>query len=217
MPVNPYFNHLDCESEQQLHETMVQEVIQSFGMDVRYMPRTDGNVDYLFGEDKNPLYENSIEIEAILFQFDSWEGEREIISRFGMDIRDKVKIQFSKRRFLELVGDEYNISKPREGDIIFGLMGNNQLWEVTFVDDESPTDFYQFGRTYVWEVSCELFRYSQENISTGRSDIDGIASSLNIDSLDDLDNVSDMADNDDIEDEGLDTVNFDEQNPFGNF
>ncbi len=69
----------------------------------------------------------------------------------------------------------YSISstRPLEGDLIyipFINNGNGAIYEVKFVEHERV--FYQHGKLYTYEMTCELFRYSSERLDTGNSDVD---------------------------------------------
>ena len=46
------------------------------------------------------------------------------------------------------------------------------LFEIKFVEDEIP--FYQSGKNYVYNLTCELFQYSEEQLDTGITSIDNI-------------------------------------------
>ena len=54
--------------------------------------------------------------------------------------------------------------------------GNGAIYEVKFVEHERV--FYQHGKLYTYEMTCELFRYSSERLDTGNSDIDIIETRL---------------------------------------
>jgi hypothetical protein len=66
-------------------------------------------------------------------------------------------------------------TRPREGDIVYFPLGQ-RLFEVKFVEHEQP--FYQLGKTYVYELKCELFEYEDEiggfsDVSAAVNEIDG--------------------------------------------
>jgi hypothetical protein len=70
-------------------------------------------------------------------------------------------------------GYSLSSSRPLEGDLIyipFINNGNGAIYEVKFVEHERV--FYQHGKLYTYEMTCELFRYSSERLDTGNSDID---------------------------------------------
>ena len=76
-------------------------------------------------------------------------------------------------------GYSISSSRPLEGDLIyipFINNGNGAIYEVKFVEHERV--FYQHGKLYTYEMTCELFRYSSERLDTGNSDIDIIETRL---------------------------------------
>ena len=218
MPVNPYFNNIEHRQEQDLQEDLVVEFIQIHGIDVYYIPRKLVNPDWLFGEDTVSKFKNAYIIETIFDPVTSWGGAGDTISRFGFEIRDEVKLYFAKRRFTDLVTDhEPEILKPREGDIIAGVIDTKRLWEIKFVNDERDFDFHMFGKDNIFEVTCELLAYDQEDINTNIPEIDSINDRLYNDT-DNLENIKPITDNDNIQkkaDSGI--INFDVRNPFGDF
>lgn len=79
-------------------------------------------------------------------------------------------------------GYSVSSSRPLEGDLIyipFINNGNGAIYEVKFVEHERV--FYQHGKLYTYEMTCELFRYSSERLDTGNSDIDIIETRLSRD------------------------------------
>jgi hypothetical protein len=79
-------------------------------------------------------------------------------------------------------GYSISSSRPLEGDLIyipFINNGNGAIYEVKFVEHERV--FYQHGKLYTYEMTCELFRYSSERFNTGNNDIDIIETRLSRD------------------------------------
>ena len=94
-------------------------------------------------------------------------GEGDLVSKFGLDVRDEVIFTVHKDRF-NLATD---MDKPLEGDLIF-LPINKGLFEIKFVEHEQP--FYQFGKNYSFDITCELYQYSEEQLETGIAAVDQI-------------------------------------------
>jgi hypothetical protein len=81
-------------------------------------------------------------------------------------------------------GYSISSSRPLEGDLIyipFINNGNGAIYEVKFVEHERV--FYQHGKLYTYEMTCELFRYSSERFDTGNTAIDIIEDRLTRDVL----------------------------------
>jgi|TARA_A100001515_G_scaffold59198_1_gene46751 hypothetical protein len=173
MATNPYFNKFKNKQEQTLVQDIVDESIKIHGVDMVYALRSLQNEDELFGEDRLPKFEDGREIEMYVESYDGFEGEGEVMTQFGLDIKDEMTLTFSKRRFSEVFADKTNIKYPREGDLIyFPLMDG--IFEVNFVEREQ--NFFNFGKTFTYQVKCSLYKYSGDQLDTGFDRIDGVTS-----------------------------------------
>jgi hypothetical protein len=168
MPTNPYFNHETVQSEQNLVEDLVVESIKIYGSDMIYVPRTVVLEDDLFGEDRESAFESGFTIEMYVDNVDEFGGEGDFIAKFGLEIRDEATLSLSKRRFQQVV---QHMEHPNEGDLIYWPL-TKVLLEIKHVEHENP--FYQVGRLYVYKLTCQLFRYAQEDFETGVPEIDEI-------------------------------------------
>ena len=167
MSTNLYFNNITSHAEQELINDLTSEVIKMHGMDVFYIPRTIVKEDLIMGEDVLSKFTTAYEIEMYLKGTEGFGGEGDLVSKFGLDVRDEVIFTVHKDRF-ELSTD---MAKPLEGDLVFLPMSKG-LFEIKFVEHEQP--FYQAGKNYSFDITCELYQYSQEQLETGIADIDNI-------------------------------------------
>jgi hypothetical protein len=146
---------------------LTNEVIKIHGMDLFYIPRSIVKEDLILGEDVLAKFSTAYEIEMYLKGTEGFGGEGDLVSKFGLDVRDEVIFTVHKDRF-NLATD---MDKPLEGDLIF-LPINKGLFEIKFVEHEQP--FYQAGKNYSFDITCELFQYSEEQMQTGIVDVDQI-------------------------------------------
>ena len=167
MPTNLYFNNTTSSAEQELINDLTSEVIKIHGMDVFYIPRTVVKEDLLLGEDVLSAFSTAFEIEMYLKTVEGFGGEGDLVTKFGLDVSDEVIFTVHKDRF-NLATD---MDKPLEGDLVFLPMSKG-LFEIKFVEHEQP--FYQSGKNYSFDLTCELFQYSEEQLETGIEDIDDI-------------------------------------------
>jgi hypothetical protein len=167
MAKNPYFKYRG--SEQSLVNDLTIEAIKIHGQDMVYIPRTYVDIDQLFGEDVLSKFEEGNYIEMYIDSYDGFEGEGDFIAKFGLEIRDSITLVVSKQRFEQTMSHDSNITRPREGDLIYFPLSKS-IFEIKFVEHENP--FYQVGNLYTYKLSCDLFRYSHEEINTDFSDID---------------------------------------------
>ena len=167
MATNLYFNNVTSHAEQELINELTSEVIKIHGMDVFYLPRTLVKEDLIIGEDVLSRFSTSYEIEMYLKGTEGFGGEGDLVSKFGLDVRDEVIFTVHRDRFNLAT----SMDKPLEGDLIF-LPINKGLFEIKFVEHEQP--FYQSGKNYSFDLTCELFQYSEEQLQTGIEDVDQI-------------------------------------------
>jgi hypothetical protein len=167
MATNLYFQNVTSHAQQELINSLTSEVIQIHGMDVFYIPRELVKEDVLLGEDVLNKFSTAYEIEMYMKGTEGFTGEGDLVSKFGLDVRDEVIFTVHKDRF-ELSTD---MAKPLEGDLIF-LPISKGLFEIKFVEHEQP--FYQAGKNYSFDLTCELYQYSEEQLETGITDIDNI-------------------------------------------
>jgi hypothetical protein len=119
MATNPYLNLTTQNSEQRLVENITIELIQGIGQDCYYVPRKYFNIDKIYGEDPGSSFEKTYMIEMYIQSYKGFEGT-DIITQFGIEIKDKISLLMSRRRFKEQVTNADNtIIRPREGDLIY--------------------------------------------------------------------------------------------------
>jgi len=174
MAKNSYFRDVNTENDL-LHDLTI-ETIKIHGRDMVYIPRTLVNEDQLFGEDTISKFENGVEIEMYIQSVDGFGGDGDFISKFGLEIRDTVELVVSKRRFEESFSHDSEITRPREGDLVYFPLTKG-VFEIKFVEHENP--FYQLGKLYTYKLSCELFNYSHQDMDTGFSEIDEVEDNEN--------------------------------------
>ena len=183
MSTNVYFSR-GTPNEQHLYEDLAIEAIQIFGHDVFYIPRTLVNKDELFGEDTLSRFDDAYGIEMWMETQEGYEGEKELISRFGLEIRDETTFVVSRRRWDNTVSSDANLivsTRPDEGDLIY-MPTVKKLFEISFVDHDDP--FYQVDNLPVYKLYCKTFEYSSEVLDTGIYAIDDIETKRSTDALD---------------------------------
>ena len=109
---------------------------------------------------------------------DGFEGEGDFLSKFGLEIRDSMTLSVARRSFESEVEATQNISRPREGDLIFFPL-NQKLYEIKFVEHEPV--FYQMGTLQFYDCRVELFEYSNERMNTGIPEIDELETKFSLD------------------------------------
>tara|TARA_B110000444_G_scaffold197137_1_gene187922 strand:+ start:66 stop:929 length:864 start_codon:yes stop_codon:yes gene_type:complete len=166
MPTNVFFNHA-VNSEQHLYEDIVVESLRMYGHEVYYLPREIVEEDAILGEDVQSKFGEAYAVEMYLENTDGFEGDGDLMSKFGVQVRDQATFVLSLRtweRFISLDSNLTTSLRPNEGDLIYFPMSGS-LFEIKFVEHENP--FYQVGKLFVFKMQCELFEYSGEDFDTG--------------------------------------------------
>ena len=182
MPTSVYFD-TGTTAEQRLYENLIIEQLSVFGQDVYYLPRKLVNKDTLFGEDASSSFNDAYIIEMYLDNIEGYEGQKEMMTRFGLDMQDEATWVVSKRRFEQLISLDQNLivsTRPNEGDLIY-YAKSKKLFEISFVDHDDP--FYQLANLPVFKLRCRTFDYSHEVMTTGVTEIDAIETAQSLDAL----------------------------------
>ena len=165
MATNQYFKQ-KVRSEQQLFEDLVIESLQMFGQDVYYLPREIVNKDKIFLDDVPSRFSDAYKVEMYIENTEGFEGEGDLFTKFGVELRDQATFIVSRKRWVQLVGKRLEVAnfRPREGDLIY-LPMSESMFEIRRVETETP--FYQLKDLPTFRLQCELFEYSGEDFDTG--------------------------------------------------
>ena len=177
MALNPFFLQ-GAQSEQRLIQDLINEQLQIYGVEVTYIPRKFVRKQTIIKEVQSSKFDDNFALEAYVNTYEGYSGAGDVLTKFGVSLRDEVTLTISKERFEDFISpfldaeddDEIElVTRPREGDLVYFPLGQ-RLFEIKFVEHEKP--FYQLGKTYVYEIQCELFEYEDEVINTGIEEID---------------------------------------------
>jgi len=204
--ISPYFRHIDAPNEQKLIDSLTRETIYQRGVNLVYIPRTEVDMDYLFGEDPTNIYDLGIELEFYCENISTGFDGSMAIGRFALELADMATFLTSTTRFVEEVTKVYpDIKRPREGDLILFKTDDSEptfMFEITYTEKETP--FYQTGISNVFKMETEKFNYSHETLQTGIEEID----------TKDFTVEDEITDSPDIQTESDTFVNFNEDDPF---
>jgi hypothetical protein len=174
MATSVFFNNYKSKPEQNLVEDLIHEAVKIMGFDAHYIPNSNDEArDLLYSDDPLKKFEAAYPVEVYLSNSVDPGMSGEFFSKFGLEIKNSIRIQLPRRAFAKRVPQD-KFQRPREGDLVYipFLSGRGELYEIKFVNDS--TDFFTLGRKepYYWELELELFKYSHEQIETGVEEID---------------------------------------------
>lgn len=173
--LNPFFQQ-GSKTEQSLVQDLINEQLRMYGVEIYYLPRRYITEKTIIKEVIESKFENAYPIEAYVDTYDGYNGLGTLMSKFGIQEMDDITLTISKERFenyiTPLIKNLPNVklsSRPKEGDLIYFPLGD-RLFEIKYVEHEKP--FYQLQKNYVYQLTCELFRYEDEIIDTDVDEID---------------------------------------------
>jgi hypothetical protein len=173
--LNPFFLQ-GSKGEQNLVQDLINESIQIHGIEIYYIPRAYITSKSVIKEVVESNFSSAYPLEAYVDSYEGYGGQGTILSKFGIQELDDLTLIVSKERFelyitplIKNVSSYKLTSRPKEGDLIYFPLGD-RLFEINYVEHEKP--FYQLQKNYVYELRCQLFRYEDEIIDTGITNID---------------------------------------------
>ena len=175
MALNPFFTQ-GTRNEQSLLQSLNNEMIKIYGVECYYIPRKYLTTNTIIKEVVQSKFDDAYTLEAYVNNYDVYQGNGRILSKFGVEVQDDINLVISRERFetyiQPLIRNETGInlsSRPKEGDLIWFPL-DDRLYEIKFVEHAKP--FFQLKELYVYELSCEVFRYEDETVDTGIGQID---------------------------------------------
>ena len=179
MPLSPYFLQ-GSSNEQRLVQDLINEQLKIYGQDVVYLPRNVINKNTIMKEVTASVFDDAYRMEAYLLNYEGFEGNGDILSKFGVQTTDQVTFVVSKERYEDFISpfmaadSQIELAtRPEEGDLIY-LPLDNTMFEIKYVEGKKP--FYQLNNLYVYTLSCEVMDYAaDELIDTSIAEVDEAA------------------------------------------
>tara|TARA_B100000965_G_scaffold249078_1_gene209242 strand:+ start:8004 stop:8882 length:879 start_codon:yes stop_codon:yes gene_type:complete len=170
-----YFpQHGGVSTEQNLIQSLIDEQIKLFGTDVYYLPRSSVK-DMTLDDIKYSEFKTQWMIEMFLINVEGFGSPSEFISKFGLRVTDEIQFVVSKNRWSQIFNNFADITevdgRPNEGDLLYYPL-TEDLYEIKFVEREAP--FYQLGKTYVYQMTAEIYEMGDDKFETGVPGIDDI-------------------------------------------
>ena len=166
--LNPFFIQGTI-GEQNLVQDLINEQLQMYGIEVYYMPREIVSQGKIIKEVLYSKFKQAFPIEAYLVNYDGFDPNSVLMSKFGVKVTDEMTLIISKERFETYIGELLKsmqgilASRPNEGDLIY-IQLSDSLMEIKYVENRKP--FYQLQKNYVYELRCEVYELEDEEINT---------------------------------------------------
>ena len=175
MVLNPFFTQ-GTSSEQNLVQDLINEQLRTYGVDIFYLPRKYLTENTVIRDVVQSRFDLALPLEAYVDNYDEYSGAGNLLSKFGIESKDEVRLIISRERFenyiTPLIEDQSNVklsTRPKSGDLIWFPL-DDRIYEIKDIEYAKP--YYQLQNLYVYELYCELFRLEDEVIATGIDEID---------------------------------------------
>ena len=175
MVLNPFFTQ-GTSSEQNLVQDLINEQLRTYGVDIFYLPRKYLTENTVIREIVQSKFDIALPLEAYIDNYDQYSGAGNLLSKFGIESKDEVRLIISRERFenyiTPLIQDQANIklsTRPKSGDLIWFPL-DDRIYEIKDVEYAKP--YYQLQDLYVYELYCEVFQLEDEVIATGIEEVD---------------------------------------------
>ena len=175
MVLNPFFTQ-GTSSEQNLVQDLINEQLRTYGVEIFYIPRKFMTEKSVIREVVQSKFDMALPLEAYIDNYDQYSGAGNLLSKFGIESRDEVRLVISRERYENyispLIEDQANIklsTRPKSGDLIWFPL-DDRIYEIKDIEYAKP--YYQLQDLYTYELTCELFRYEDEVLATGIDEID---------------------------------------------
>jgi len=186
-----------------LYQDLIVQAIAINGHEIYYIPRNIVNFDKIYETDDQSMYNTVIQCPVYIESVDGFAGQKDIFTKFGLEIRDQITLSMAARTFDRVIKPVTNQPRPMEGDLIYFTL-NQKVFQIKFTNNKEI--FYPLGILPTYQMTLELFEYSDETFNTGIPQIDSIQ---NVASLNVFDYVYTTEDGTVLTDENLNRITLD--------
>ena len=138
MVLNSYFQQ-GARSEQNLVQSLINEQLKMYGVEVHYLPRKYVSENTVIKEVVRSKFDDAYPLEAYVNTYDGYGENPVMLSKFGIQATNEITLTISRERYEDyitpLIKNESDIklaTRPKEGDLIYFPLGD-RLFEIKYV------------------------------------------------------------------------------------
>ena len=109
MALNPFFLQ-GSSSEQFLVQDLINEQLKMYGIEVYYLPRKYIETDSILNEVETSKFDDSFLIEAYLDNYEGYAPGSDLMSKFGLRLKNEINLIISRERYEEFITPFLNTS-----------------------------------------------------------------------------------------------------------
>lgn len=142
------------------------QIIERYGIQVYYLPRTTPNLDRIFGDDPTSTFDSAYELTLLPDDPEFFNGGGQKMSNFGgFTSNYNHTLYIEMDRFTNMTG----LNNPSEDDILYVLL-HDKWYKIKSANDKPM--FYYGAQLYVYKFEVIELKYAHEPVSTGEPEVD---------------------------------------------
>ena len=102
MALNPFFLQ-GSPNEQRLVQELINEQLRIYGVEVIYIPRKFVRRETILREVSSSKFDDNFALEAYINNYEGYSGQGDILTKFGMSLKDDLSLIISKERFEDFI------------------------------------------------------------------------------------------------------------------
>lgn len=91
MALNPFFLQ-GSPGEQRLVQSLINEQLKIYGVEVVYIPRKFVRRETIIREVTTSKFDDNFAIEAYVNNYEGYSGQGDILTKFGMNLKDELSL-----------------------------------------------------------------------------------------------------------------------------
>jgi len=117
MALNPFFLQ-GAQSEQRLIQDLINEQLQIYGVEVTYIPRKFVRKQTIIKEVQSSKFDDNFSLEAYVNTYEGYSGAGDVLTKFGVSLRDEVTLTISKERFEDFISPFLDAADDDEIELV---------------------------------------------------------------------------------------------------
>lgn len=186
--------------EWDLFNSLSNEVVQRFGVDIYFVPIELNDVDLIHGDVELAQFTQAFPIRMYLKTNEAFEGSGDMYTKFNFYVPDTAQFVVNIEEFGKVTG----LACPNEGDLLYLPFHTGKLFQIYHVEEENDA-FYHLGRRMLYRLDAQLFEYNREKVATNIDEINDAVKGMDVND----------GDNERINVTATNVVSLDEEDPLG--
>jgi len=161
--------------EWDMFNSLSNEVVQRFGVDIYFIPMEVNSVDLIHGDIDVASFNKAYPIRMYLKTNEGFEsgGGGDMYTKFSYYVPDTAQFVVNIEEFGNLTDGRV----PTEGDLLYLPFHTGRLFQLYHVEEENDA-FYHLGKRMLYRLDASLFEYNRETVNTNVEEINDLVKDM---------------------------------------